>query len=134
LLGDATQLLEGGVELGAEVGVGGVLGEGSLGGLHGRGGELGVPVVEAFGLDAEFGGDDMGGLAAVEPAADGVLPEGLVVLGLGDALDGWRSRGWDGDRTRDGLGTRGTFRAHDADAVFVSDSLSSESRQPHDAS
>jgi hypothetical protein len=42
-----------------------------LGSLHGRGGELGPPGVEAIGLDAEFGGDDMGGLAAVEPAADG---------------------------------------------------------------
>ena len=69
----------------------------------------------------------MGGLAAVEPAADVVLSEGGIVLGFGgvQVRRGSRERHW--GRLRTGW----TFCAHDLDAVAVSDSLSRESRQAH---
>jgi len=83
LLGDAAELCKGGIELGAKIGLGGVLGGVFLEALPGRGGDLGSPSIEPIGLDAEFSSDGMGRLAAVEPAANGVLSEGGIVPGHG---------------------------------------------------
>ena len=93
LLGDATQLVECGVELGAEVGLG--IGLGRDG--HGRGGgDLLAPSVKAVGHDAEFLGNDACGLAAGGPGSDGVGLEGGVkaVVGLRGGSRHWSRRGW----------------------------------------
>ena len=126
MLGDTAEICECRIELGTEIGMGVVLGRVFLEALPGRGGDLGSPCIEPIGLDAEFSGDGMGRLAAVEPAADGVLPEGGIVAGPGCRQRAGFVRG----RWRDWGRILGTFRAHGGDAVFDSVSVSSESRQP----
>lgn len=68
-------------------------GRGSLGQRTRLGRRCGVQMVEMSGLDAWICADDMSGLAAVEPEADGVVPGGLAILGLGEALG--RRQAWD---------------------------------------
>ena len=73
-----------------------------MGGPHGWGGGPGVPEVEAPGLDAELCGDNVDGLAAVEPTADGILPIRGAVPRFGNPLGRRGIRDWDGIRLEHG--------------------------------